>query len=909
MEKINTLFNDYFNIGFNSKGLKSIVNPSDVNAMDFILQDDNNYINYEKVFREIGQFNILYSINGKINTFDSKSISKFDKTNISITNVNDDIELKESFSLVDDYMRWDINVKNKTDLDLKLLDFRLPLCFNTAYARAWQETYLRRAIRHSFVAGNGSFIFLNKAGGDPPFLLIMPTAGTSVDCFDVETTHDAGRFEGIYSIYLHANNKNQDKKWRLPTPNKVINGGDSKSYGFIFKWVKNHEQIRECLYLNDLIDIRIMPGMTVPIGLECKIYLRTKLKEISLKSEYENETKIDEIESELDNYLFSVSFQKLGENLITIVDKNGFRSYLQFFVTEPLETMIKKRSDFITKNQFYNDKSKWFDGLIGLWDMKKKNSPNPDNTHGLQDYMVSGGDDCFKAPLLSRKNSIYPNDEEIKIIEYYLENYVWGKHQRTDKEKPYPYGIHGGENWYVNRNNEIGFGSGGLGQDRMWRSFDYPHLVLVYLKMYEIAKNYPDKCNYLTSGEYLDRSFKTAVAFFEVPISIEMKKPWDFNGFPTWAYTQGNFNEKVIPELIKTLQVEKRNSDAEKIKSEWEKKVKYFIYDHDFPFGSEMFFDATAFESTHAIAKYALDNNLKPDKNLWQDPNSNEWYSHPKIDYNDIRVFMDRQIQGNIACRGWLEMNFNQFGSDIRAGGNSSYNLSYMSQLGGWAILDYGLNDSKNIYDHINLGFASILSSWALFNSGKEEDNFGYWFKGKENDGAAGWAFEPKLKNNPWGVSEMERGIWNVDGEIDMGLGSSIDSLCTILIDDPCFNTICYGGNLNEYDDRYEIFSLDGVRNKFHCRLKNFNISIKLKRDQFSDTEPIIIFKKDKTLQMTINNISKDDHKSYVYISTDNLKSLSVKMKGKNILSDDGGNVYRIQFFNNSEKETIFISY
>ena len=193
--------------------------------------------------------------------------------------------------------------------------------------------------------------------------------------------------------------------------------------------------------------------------------------------------------------------------MITIVDKNGFKSYLQFFVTEPLETMIKKRSDFITKNQFYNDKSKWFDGLIGLWNMKEKSSPNPDNTHGLQDYMVSGGDDCFKAPLLSRKNSIYPNDEEIKIIEYYLENYVWGKHQRTDKEKPYPYGIHGGENWYVNRNNKIGFGSGGLGQDRMWRSFDYPHLVLVYLKMYEIAKNYPDKCNYLTLINTLSRAF------------------------------------------------------------------------------------------------------------------------------------------------------------------------------------------------------------------------------------------------------------------------------------------------------------------------------------------------------------------------------------------------------------------
>ena len=63
------------------------------------------------------------------------------------------------------------------------------------------------------------------------------------------------------------------------------------------------------------------------------------------------------------------------------------------------------------------------------------------------------------------------------------------------------------------------------------------------------------------------------------------------------------------------------------------------------------------------------------------------------------------------------------------------------------AFLDYGLNYSKKMYDHINLGYASILSSWALLNSGNEKNDFGYWFKGVENDGAAGWAYEPKLKN------------------------------------------------------------------------------------------------------------------------------------------------------------------
>ena len=60
---------------------------------------------------------------------------------------------------------------------------------------------------------------------------------------------------------------------------------------------------------------------------------------------------------------------------------------------------------------------------------------------------------------------------------------------------------------------------------------------------------------------------------------------------------------------------------------------------------------------------------------------------------------------------------------------------------------------------------------------------------------------------------------------------------------------------------------------------------------------------------MTIDNTSKDDHMSYIDISTYNSKSLSLEMNGKNISSDSGDNIYRIQFSNNSKKVTIFISH
>lgn len=150
------------------------------------------------------------------------------------------------------------------------------------------------------------------------------------------------------------------------------------------------------------------------------------------------------------------------------------------------------------------------------------------------------------------------------------------------------------------------------------------------------------------------------------------------------------------------------------------------------------------------IARYGRENQLEPDANLWQDKNSGVWYSHPEIHEQDFVEFMEKQIAANIAARGWLETNYYQLGSDIRQHGNSNYQLSYMTQMGGWAVLDYALHYSRDPAVYARLGYASYLASWALINSGPPDANYGYWFPGSANDGAAGWAFEPGESVTPW---------------------------------------------------------------------------------------------------------------------------------------------------------------
>ncbi len=77
-------------------------------------------------------------------------------------------------------------------------------------------------------------------------------------------------------------------------------------------------------------------------------------------------------------------------------------------------------------------------------------------------------------------------------------------------------------------------------------------------------------------------------------------------------------------------------------------------------------------------------------------------------------------------------------GSDYRAGAGNAYTLSYMSQMGGWSILDYGLNFASDPVPIFASGYASYLSAWALMNTGTPESNYGYWYPGKDNDGGAG---------------------------------------------------------------------------------------------------------------------------------------------------------------------------
>lgn len=787
-----------------------------------------------------------------------------------------EIKAESVFELRGDELLWTVSLENLSDREMEIADLGLPLPFNTQYTWDKEVTYNLRVIRHFLVAGQGSFVFCQRTNTAPPYLVMIPVGQAGFEYYD-----DAGR--GIFCPYVHSKRAAEEVRklggrWRFENTAKTLaprgKAGSRLSYSFKFLWAEDgYRSVREILFREGLFDLQVIPGMVVPENLDARLAVRTKNRIVALEPEFPAETAVEEVtgaqkreggsgtkarksqenadSGQSTGYrLFRIKFSRLGENLITIRCAGEKAMPLEFFVTEDLETLFRKRSSFLVRKQQHRDPSKWYYGVYSDWDMKNKVLRSANDRDGLQTWLVDACDDAGNArpAFVASKNVFLPVQEEVAGVDLYIRHYLWGGMQMTEEER-YPFAIYGIPNWKVNRESSD---PGRNGRLHVWRIYDYPHIVLLYYRMYQIARLYPEIKTELAAEEYLRRAYRTALAYFTVPLEVE---GWSAYGTPT-------MNEIVMNELLEALKQEGWKKEAAELRQHWEKKVIHFICDEPYLFGSEFAFDSTGFEATGAMARYALNrlqNINKPSSSangeitetttdvndperknnerslgmmtvknggsagLESKKNSEEKAAGgflEKVTLEKVERFQEKQLRLNVAARGWLETAYYYLGSDYRAGGGLRYTLSYMSQMGGWSVLDYALwwaKDEAEIFDYLRLGYASNLSSWALLNSGRPETGYGYWYPGEENDGAAGGGFEPLAWARGWNGKWISRGCWNYSAEEDVGYCGAVRTAATVVAADPIFGLVAFGGKLEEREGRIEVIPRDGLRVRFHC--------------------------------------------------------------------------------------------
>jgi hypothetical protein len=837
----------------------------------------------------------------------------------SLTNTSSPLKVTQNFKTDGKTLDWTIDLEAATN-GVTIGDFSMDVPSNGPRGGGEdpKQIFEKGFIKHQFISGGGSFMYWVRASGDGPFLIVTVKPGTKL-----EYSGGGGRGGGGGDFVHSGYSGNNEKRGTWRQEHTFLKMGApgtlaaKTQYGFRFQFAKSYDDMRDVLYHEGLFDIRTVPGMTIPTDLTAKFDLHTKARIDSVIAEFPGQTTVTPVTGGTPgHHIYEVTFKKLGENKLTINHDAGQKTYLEYFVTEPLETVIKKRASFIANRQQIRDPSKWWDGVYGPYDMKNKvvrTVDDPDIFLGRMIYSLTCDDPGLsKAPYLAEKNASFPDAKEIESLEYYLEHFVWGKLQRTDKENPYPYGVYGTPNWWVDRDpqrrkdwilgsaiapqgtsaqileagsritaptpqQQTGTAWRDLSKEHVWRSYDYPHIVMMYFHMYEIAKKYPEMSRYSDAAGYLERAFQTAKAFYVYPYEIYP----EYYESTKW----GLYNELVVLKLADVLEREGQADRAAWLRAEWEKKVKYFVYDDKYPFRSEYAFDRTAFESTYALAKYGATHDMKADTNLWHDNKLDKWYSHPSVKREDSRAFMDRQLAAGLCVRGWLETSYYQLGAD---GG-----LSYMAAMGGWGVLDYAINFAPKPYDWLGLGYASYLSSWCLVNSGTPESQYGFFFPGKENDGAAGWQFMSGKVGNAWmgssnpGGATVPRGPWHYDGEIDLGFCGALRMAATVVTRDPIFDWIAYGGDLKRSGATLNVTPKDGLRQRLVVLTgtapKINRLKLELDRDGFADGQAIAMDSELKKISFTMENRTKNAHTTGLWLSLPDGTNCEVTQDGKKV--------------------------
>ena len=297
------------------------------------------------------------------------------------------------------------------------------------------------------------------------------------------------------------------------------------------------------------------------------------------------------------------------------------------------------------------------------------------------------------------------------------------------------------------------------------------------------------------------------------------------------------------------------SDEAAKLRAKWELKARTFINEKPNLWGSEYAFDSTGFESTESLAKYSVER--------LRDSNATEFRTQVKP--QDAESFLEEQIRLNLSCRG-QEPAYYLLGSDFRGNAGAGYTLSYMAQMGGWAVEDYALNFAANPIPYLRLGYASYLSSWALLNSGTPESNYGYWYPGQANDGGASGGFEPAALGRAWLGNKQVHGAWWYDGEIDLGFSGALRSAATVVSDDPLFGLIAYGGSLKHVGGSVEVIPRDGLRTRLYIVRGTSRAQLTLDRDGFAKDQPVTFDDSFKQIDFQLENRGGGAHDAVLHL-------------------------------------------
>ncbi len=711
------------------------------------------------------------------------------------------LSIQEEYKNTNQGILWKIHLKNRKDERLYIRRMEIPLLMNQYFRGDDEFKYEQCVLRHACICHQNSWFYWAKSSGDMPLLILKTMGDTAIDGFRVE--HEDPRwsargsmgeaFEGAYYI-CPVDEKTEE--YPEQTGTVILEAGRSLSFSFLISMQESYQKAWKWLAENGGFYLQSVPGMAVPLFEEARLTIICAQMPQVIGEDPTDQA--GEVRSTGENrWELSISLGGCGRRNY-VVKVGAFSSRIVFWGMERPEEIYRKQAAFITQNQRETDPSDpcWH-GLL-MWDMELKRRINSScNPYG-PNWFAGGSDEIglVSGLFLSEWNVYRPDQKQIHVLQEYCRDFI----EERLTEQP-GWKVHRMVPWF-----EMFDDWKERGADDIWRAFNYVHVVNTYYNMYRIAQRYA--YDWMDSKEiWLKKAYEYARAMFTY---------WMFpNGEGALKY--GNMGETVLAvELAEALRREDMLQESSQIEGLVKRKAACFA-EKRYPYGSEMAYDSTAFEAVYAYGKVAGNKHV-----------------------------MKSSMNAALANRGRQPVWY-LYMTDLRAGGDSTWNVSYMTQLGACTIQDWVLEEKNYDMGLARAFVASYLAGFSLYNSG------GYYSNAPENEGASGWTvtgeygmFSGRRKD------PVMKGCVAMSGESALGYYGALRCACSVVgKEDGVW--VALECSLKQQGKGYCCEPQDGLRIRFYDMENDW--AVKLERDALRK----ICYKPNK-IEFHVENITGDRH-------------------------------------------------
>jgi len=312
--------------------------------------------------------------------------------------------------------------------------------------------------------------------------------------------------------------------------------------------------------------IKLLPGAVAPadVGIAVEVGGATPAR-FECGVETEMETDADE-----EGGFCFVRPKEPGPVDLMCEDTLGRKSYAQLLFIEPIDTLIRKRADWIVANQVHDDPTTAFHRSILLANIRNSKRVTDTEQYGGPFGVESGLSDAL---FLAEKNTIYPEKDQIDVLDCFIHEYV-----RDDIQNP----------------GDLTVGTAFADSSAVALNYARPHAYALvfnlYHSMYRVASIYGGTM--LAPKQYLKLAVGTAISMFKHGLAGQFRG----GGLPGYAR---------VYELLEDSE-EERLEEAEQLANFITMRAEDLLK-RDYPFAGESIWDTAGFEEVFAAARYLND--------------------------------------------------------------------------------------------------------------------------------------------------------------------------------------------------------------------------------------------------------------------------------------------------------------